>query len=246
MHEKFSTRIESALEHLQGRIAKANKPLDKAQVSRQIGRLLQRNSRAAARFETSLHDDHSAAGFTLRVRQNAEFDRWAVMSEGAYVLRSNVTDWSDEKLWKAYIQLTQAEAAFRINKDQLCVRPIWHQRADRVQAHILVCFLAFVLWKTLEMWQQRAGLGNSPRTLLEEFARIQSHDVILPIPAQGVKSACAVSHSPMPRRPCCSSDSAWCCRSACACRKSICQPPSAPELGPPRTKIVVPTFGVSR
>ena len=107
------------------------------------------------------------------------------MSEGAYVLRSNVTDWNEEKLWKAHIQLTQAEAAFRINKDQLCVRPIWHQRADRVQAHILVCFLAFVLWKILEMWQQRAGLGNSPRTVLEEFARIQSHDVILPMPAQG-------------------------------------------------------------
>ena len=185
MHEKFSARIEAGLARLQGRIAKAKKPLDKAQVSRQIGRLLQRNSRAAARFETSLHDDDSAAGFTLHVQQNAEFDRWAAISEGAYVLRSNITDWSDEKLWKAYIQLTQAEAAFRIHKDQLCVRPIWHQRADRVQAHILVCFLAFVLWKTLEMWQQRAGLGNSPRTILEEFARIQSHDVILPLQAQG-------------------------------------------------------------
>ena len=185
MHEKFSARIEAGLARLQGRIAKAKKPLDKAQVSRQIGRLLQRNSRAAARFETSLHDDDSVAGFTLRVQQNAEFDRWAAMSEGAYVLRSNITDWSDEKLWKAYIQLTQAEAAFRVHKDQLRVRPIWHQRADRVQAHILVCFLAFVLWKTLEMWQQRAGLGNSPRTILEEFARIQSHDVILPLQAQG-------------------------------------------------------------
>jgi len=185
MHEKFSTRIEAALARLQGRIAKAKKPLDKAQVLRQIGRLLQRNSRAAARFATSLQDDDSAAGFTLRVQHSAEFDRWAAMSEGAYVLRSNITDWSDEKLWKAYIQLTQAEAAFRINKDQLRVRPIWHQRTDRVQGHILVCFLAFVLWKTLEMWQQRAGLGNSPRTVLEEFARIQSHDVILPMQGQG-------------------------------------------------------------
>ena len=65
------------------------------------------------------------------------------------------------------------------------MRPIWHQRADRVQAHILVCFLAFVLWKTLEMWQQRAGLGNSPRTLLEEIARIQSNDVVLPTATHG-------------------------------------------------------------
>jgi transposase len=182
---KFSSRIEVAIARLQGRIAQAKKPLDKAQVLRQIGRLLQRNSRAAARFEISLHDDDSAAGFSLRVRHSAEFDRWAALSEGAYVLRSNITDWTDEKLWKAYIQLTQAEAAFRVNKDQLRVRPIWHQRTDRVQAHILVCFLAFVLWKTLEMWQQRAGLGNSPRTVLEEFARIQSHDVVLPMQTQG-------------------------------------------------------------
>jgi hypothetical protein len=53
-----------------------------------------------------------------------------------------------------------------------------------VQAHILVCFLAFV-WKTLELWQSRAGLGNSPRTLLEELARIQSQDVILPTQTHG-------------------------------------------------------------
>ncbi|MGC8509240.1 MAG: hypothetical protein ACP5NM_13410, partial [Thiomonas sp.] len=82
MHEKFSTRIEAALARLQERIARAKKPLDKAQVSRQIGRLLQRNSRAAARFETVLQDDDSPAGFTLRVQQSAEFDRRAAMSEG--------------------------------------------------------------------------------------------------------------------------------------------------------------------
>ena len=116
---------------------------------------------------------------------SAAFDDWAALSEGAYVLRTNIADWSDEQLWQAYIQLTQAEAAFRIHKDQLRVRPIWHQRADRVQAHILVCFLAFVLWKSLEMWQQRAGLGNSPRTVLEELARIQSHDVVLPTATHG-------------------------------------------------------------
>jgi len=62
---------------------------------------------------------------------------------------------------------------------------VWHQRGDRVEAHILVCFLAFVLWKTLEMWQSRAGLGNSPRTILEELARIQSHDVVLPTATHG-------------------------------------------------------------
>ena len=185
MHEKFSQRIETALERLQSRIARSKKPLDRALINQQIGRLLQRNSRAAARFEISLEDSDAAAGFVLQMRHREEFDRWADISEGAYVLRTNVSDWTDEKLWKAYIQLTQAEAAFRIQKDQLRIRPIWHQRADRGQAHILVCFLAFVLWKTLEMWQSRADLGNAPRTILEELARIQSNDVILPTQAHG-------------------------------------------------------------
>ncbi|MBI4387178.1 MAG: hypothetical protein HY551_07335, partial [Elusimicrobia bacterium] len=60
------------------------------------------------------------------------------------------------------------------------IRPIHHQREDRAQAHIFVCFLAYVLWKLLEQWQSRAGLGNSPRTILEEMGHIQSGDVILP------------------------------------------------------------------
>ena len=180
MHDKFSRRIEAALERLAARIAHSNKRLDPATVNRQIGRILQQNQRAAARFAIRLEPDVCPAGFRLTFAYNPSFDDWAALSEGAYLLRSNISDWSDRQLWKAYIQLTQAEAAFRIQKDQLNVRPIWHQREDRVQAHILVCFLAFVLWKSLEMWQQRAGLGNSPRTILEELARIQSHDVVLP------------------------------------------------------------------
>jgi transposase len=185
MHDKFSRRIEAALDRLAARIARSKKRLDPASANRQIGRILQQNQRAAARFTIALEPDGCPAGFRLTVAYNAAFDDWAILTEGAYLLRSNISDWSDQQLWKAYIQLTQAEAAFRIQKDQLHVRPIWHQREDRVQAHILVCFLAFVLWKSLEMWQQRAGLGNSPRTILEELARIQSHDVVLPTTTHG-------------------------------------------------------------
>jgi len=197
MHDKFSRRIEEALDRLAARIARSKKRLDPATVNRQIGRILQQNQRAAARFAIVLELDESPAGFGLRFTYNAAFDDWAGLSEGAYLLRSNITDWSDQQLWKAYIQLTQAEAAFKIQKDELNVRPIWHQREDRVQAHILVCFLAFVLWKSLEMWQQRAGLGNSPRTILEELARIQSHDVVLPTATHGqIRLRCVTQPDP--------------------------------------------------
>jgi transposase len=197
MHDKFSRRIEEALEHLAARLARSKKRLDPATVNRQIGRILQQNQRAAARFTVTLEPDGCPASFHLTVAHNVSFDDWATLSEGAYLLRSNITDWSDQQLWKAYIQLTQAEAAFRIQKDQLNVRPIWHQREDRVQAHILVCFLAFVLWKSLEMWQQRAGLGNSPRTVLEELARIQSHDIVLPTATHGqIRLRCVTQPDP--------------------------------------------------
>jgi transposase len=197
MHDKFSWRIEQALGRLAARIVRSKKRLDPATVNRRIGRILQQNQRAAARFAVELVPDSCPAGFHLRIACNAAFDDWAALSEGAYLLRSNITDWSDQQLWKAYIQLTQAEAAFRIQKDQLNVRPIWHQREDRVQAHILVCFLAFVLWKSLEMWQQRAGLGNSPRTILEELARIQSHDVVLPTATHGqIRLRCVTQPDP--------------------------------------------------
>ena len=124
MHDKFSRRIEAALARLDGRIARSIKRLDAAQVNRQIGRILQQNQRAAARFDISLRAADCPAGFRLQVEHSTAFDEWAALSEGAYLLRTNIADWSDEQLWKAYIQLTQAEAAFRIQKNELLVRPI--------------------------------------------------------------------------------------------------------------------------
>lgn len=82
--------------------------------------------------------------------------------------------------WKTYIQLTHVEGAFRTHKSELKLRPIWHQKEERVDAHILICFLAYVLWKTLEKWMSHAGLGEAPRTLVEEMHRIKVVDVVLP------------------------------------------------------------------
>jgi transposase len=182
MHERFAKRIEERLASLGRRIERSRKRLDREGIGRQIGRILQANSRAAGRYRIRVEDDDTkASGLRLVWSAQAEWDQWAQLSEGTYILRTNVHEWSEEELWRTYIQLTEAEAAFRIHKSDLSIRPIWHQKPERVQAHILVCFLAYVLWKTLEQWQQRAGLGNSPRTILEELARIQSTDVVLPL-----------------------------------------------------------------
>ena len=182
MHERFAKRIEERLASLGRRIERSRKRLDREGIGRQIGRILQANSRAAGRYRIRVEDDDTkASGLRLDWSAQLDWDEWAQLSEGTYILRTNVHEWSEEELWRTYIQLTEAEAAFRIHKSDLSIRPIWHQKPERVQAHILVCFLAYVLWKTLEQWQQRAGLGNSPRTILEELARIQSTDVVLPL-----------------------------------------------------------------
>ncbi len=196
MHERFAKRIEERLASLGRRIERSRKALDREAIGRQIGRILQKNSRAAGRYAIRVEEDPSKpAGLRLVWSVQPEWDDWAQHSEGTYILRTNVREWSEEELWRTYVQLTEAEAAFRIHKSDLSIRPIWHQKAERVQAHILVCFLAYVLWKTLEQWQQRAGLGNSPRTILEELGRIQSADVVLPLadsPHRELRIRCVV------------------------------------------------------
>jgi hypothetical protein len=137
---------------------------------------------------------------------------WLENEAQRFFKRSNVAKWPAEELWKAYMQLTEVEAAFRVQKDDLRLRPVWHQTAERVQSHILVCSLAYVLWKTLEGWSQRAGLGRSVATLLEEFARIQSTDVVLPT-TDGVWCV------PIVRRRSCCITWAWICPRGSVSRK---------------------------
>jgi transposase len=177
MHGRFEQRIEEGLQHLAASCQKQR--LEPVVVAQRLGRLLGRNSRAAGLFRTEIH----AAGdgrATLTWKKIDSWRDWAALSEGCYLLRSNVTGWNDEDLWKAYMQLTEAEAAFRIHKSDLRLRPLWHQKEDRVLAHILVCFLAYVLWKTLAQRCQRAGLGQEPRRVFEELGKIQLVEVVLP------------------------------------------------------------------
>jgi transposase len=182
MHERFGKHIEEGLDRLGRRIERSKKPLDRGAIERQIGRLLGRNSRAAGGFSIVIsEDDTHPAGVKLTWKYRPEWQDWARLSEGVYILRTNIAQWSDEELWKTYIQLTEAEAAFRIQKSDLAIRPIWHHKQERIKAHILVCFIAYALWKTLQQWQSRAGLGNSPRTILTELSRITAADVVLPL-----------------------------------------------------------------
>ena len=180
MHERFERRIEAGLQVIEK--ACEAKTQDPIVIARRVGRLMGQNTRAAGLFNVDIQPPAGKDGRTRVTWHKEETWRdWATLSEGCYLLRSNVNDWSGPDLWTAYIQLTEAETAFRTCKHELDLRPLGHQTPDRVQAHILVCFLAYVLYKTLAQWQRRAGLGDSPRTILTELARIQSTDVVIPL-----------------------------------------------------------------
>jgi transposase len=175
--QRFEKKIKDRLVAMTARCEKQNR--DPMKVEREIGRLLGQNSRAARLFDVQVKQTEDGYARIDWKKQEAVRD-WATLSSGCYLLRTNVMNWSDEELWKAYIQLTEAEAAFRIHKSDLKIRPIWHQKEDRVLAHIFVCFLAYVLWKTLGQLCERAGLGNEPRRVLEELGELRLMDVVLP------------------------------------------------------------------
>lgn len=182
MHQRFLDRMEAALERMASSAAKGRLKEPPVAYMR-LGRLKERYWRAASAFDVKIDQVTRAngkEGLKITWTRQERWSAWAELSEGCYLLRTNLNETDPCKLWKRYIQLTDVEWAFRITKDELKIRPIWHQKTDRVLGHILVSFLAYVLWKTLGQWMRGSGLGDAPRTVLEEFARIKSGDVVLP------------------------------------------------------------------
>ena len=104
----------------------------------------------------------------------------AELCDGHYLLRTNLVSEDPDVLWDRYMQLTQIEAAFKCLKNDLGIRPIYHQLEHRVEAHILVAFLAYCLIVTLKHRLQEYAPGLTPRAVLEKLATIQMLDVSFP------------------------------------------------------------------
>jgi len=106
--------------------------------------------------------------------------RKARRSEGTYLLRTNLQAAHPEELWKQYIILTEVEQAFKELKNDLDIRPIHHQKDERIEAHIFVSFLSYCLQITLKQQARVKAPGLTPRAILEKFKTIQMIDVHLP------------------------------------------------------------------
>ena len=199
IHERFIARMEAGLKKIQTAIDSGKLREEKIAYYR-LGRLRAENSRAGKAFNVQINPiapatpstpeatdkktskkDKVKPTLTMTWTRDEQWNKWATLSEGCYLLRSNLTETDPKILWKHYIQLTDAEWAFRIAKDELVLRPIWHHKEERVKAHILVCFMAYAMWKTLAAWMNRSGLGDAPRSLLDEISKIKSGDIVLPL-----------------------------------------------------------------
>ena len=116
--------------------------------------------------------------FTVRLRRDRL--RQVRRREGRYLLRSNLTDEDPATLWQYYMQLTEIEQAFKELKHDLAIRPVFHQREARIEAHLFVSFIAYCLHVTLKNLARPHAPGLTPRAILETFATLQMVDVHLP------------------------------------------------------------------
>ena len=154
---------------------------DEGKVERRIGRWLGKYPAAAKWIEAELIHDEQERACGLRLYCPLPEQGHPLLAKGAYLLRTNCTETDPAKIWRWYIQLTQAEAAFRSAKSDIGLRPVYHQKTERVEAHLLICFLSLALWRSLEMWMAGKGLGTRAAKLVDAIGTVRSMDVVVPV-----------------------------------------------------------------
>jgi transposase len=177
MRHRVSTSMEQALGKLEKRIA-SGQLKDRLKIERTLGKIQARHPSVNDLYQMTVVE--KSDGLQLRWKLIEERRAWRDAREGAYLLRTNLKEERPEELWKKYIQLTEAEAAFRALKSELAIRPIFHQKEDRVKAHILVAFLGYALWVTFKHLLKRKHAEVSPARALSLLASLQSADIVLP------------------------------------------------------------------
>jgi len=155
--------------------------LDRDELLLKLGAAKKEAGRAYALIAVELPPKEQAAQTgSFRFSLNRAKLRQVRRREGHYLLRSNLERESPAKLWEFYIQLTEVEQAFKELKSDLAVRPIWHQKDKRIEAHIFVAFLAYCLQVSMKARLKALAPGLTPRTLLEKLAGLQMVDIYLP------------------------------------------------------------------
>jgi transposase len=194
MRRRQRRGLARALEKLQKRID-GGRLKNRDKILESVGRLKGRFPKACPFVTITVAKGKSAK---LSWIWHREKFRTALAGDGVYLLRSNQDGWSAKEFWETYIQLTVVERAFRVLKSELLLRPVWHHYSGRSQAHVMICVLAYALWKTLDHLAKRAGLMTqihkpdphrakaspkprpmTPEVILRELGQIAIGDIML-------------------------------------------------------------------
>jgi len=178
-------RLEVGLKKLSNSVLKGRLK-NESSIHIRLGKLFGRYPAAARFYKAELKKDNAGK---LKFNWSILKDRlkWKEITEGTYLIRANIDGLELPHLWEIYMQLTEAEAAFRAIKSELSIRPIWHHKEERVQAHIMVAFLGYALWVTLKhslkgtQYFHPYDYDVSPWKALQMFSNIKSGDIILPV-----------------------------------------------------------------
>jgi len=177
MRNRVSTSMEKALGQLEKRIA-SGKLKDRSKIERMLGKIQARHPSVNDLYKVAVQEKPDRLHLEWKLIE--ERRAWRDAREGTYLLRTNLKEERSEELWKKYIQLTEAEAAFRALKSELAIRPIFHQKEHRVKAHILVAFLGYALWVTFKHLLKRKHSDLSPARALALLTTLHSADIVLP------------------------------------------------------------------
>jgi len=174
-------RLRKYLERLED-LKSRKKPLGRDEFHQALGAAKKDAGRDARHvvLDIALHGQGKQQTVAFTYKLDRQKLREARRREGRYLLRSNLTGHDPAELWRYYIQLTEIEQAFKEIKGDLSIRPIYHQRQDRIEAHIFVCFMAYCLQVTLKAQLRAHAGGLTPRSVFEKFAAVQMLDVHLP------------------------------------------------------------------
>jgi transposase len=178
IHDRFERRMDERLTRLEAAVG-SGRLRSRDVLHQRLGRIKYECSRVARAYNFEVEGNGTTLSFSWSKDQaRAAFLRH---TEGAYLLRTNLRGHAEQELWTMYMQLNDAEAAFRTLKQDLSIRPVYHQLEHRVKAHVLVSFLAYAMYRTLDTLAKAKGLGLTARKIIDAFTTIKSGDIILPL-----------------------------------------------------------------
>jgi transposase len=179
IQDNFSKKYEAALEKLHKGLSKKGALKQYSKIVERLGRLKEKYARAAQHYEvTVIADDKKDKAVSISWKRVEKANSQAT-HPGVYCLRTNLTDWDEEKLWRTYTMLTDLEGVFRSLKSELGLRPIYHQKEERVNGHIFITLIAYHLVQTLRYQLKAESINDSWQTIRRKMENQQRVTVIL-------------------------------------------------------------------